>query len=1182
MQNSVDGKEKEFLNSQENFTWLSETMGIGLVEIHGNNKVILNSVAKRIFRNLQSPTSKDALANNFIGANSFLMFLENTGDITIETQVQFVNQEDKLTVYAKKFTGNIIQILFVLHPRKENAVPKELLVELERHESQLEITVAESMFEISRLNEELRRYKEDIEAIIEHSATQLKETEERLNTLSDNLPDGAIFRFSFDTKTDRTKQVYAGKFIQEIFGDSWNEFSDKQEAFSRIAFDADKHLFHGFNKKLANDKKGIDIEFRIIDKEGKINWLNLRAHANTEAKGHIYWDGFLLNYTHKKKLESNLQLAQTSIDRSKDPIYWFGEDAKIIFSNRAASELLGYTQSELENLRVIDISEGLSEENWPRMWQHLKSVKTNRRETNHLTKQGVKVPVEVKANFHTYENQEIVFVVASDISARKKAKQRIKYLQQFESLIVEISTRFINISYDEVNQNINSALQDICNFSKTDLAYIYIFEGGKNNLVKEYFCSDKKLYQTINKEQHVDIGTRYFQDLLSQGLVQVHDIGEFNSDNFIISECRRTGIRSFTNVALFYQNTFLGYFGVSNLEVGKVWEKDEMRLLQVVGDIFTGAVQRKQTVESLHKSEQTYREIYNASSETIIIHELGSGKIIDVNQSMLDMFCVDYNEALKLNLSELWEGPEPEEIHSRLTSVNEVVSNFEWISKKQNGEKFWSEVSIKKAKIHGHNRIISIVRDISNRKKSEMLLKENEEKYRMIVEGQNDLIVKVDTEGKFLFVSLSYCRMFNKSEEELIGNEFIPLVHEDDRESTMLAMEKLFKPPYSCYMEQRARTKDGWRWLAWNDTAVLDENNNVKEIIGIGRDITYQKMVENALRESEERFRSIVQNLSDVVFLLDEKATIKYVTPSSDEYLGIPVEELLGVNLFELIHSDDKWLAEENIAFHVSGNDFNIPYELRIRHKNGAFRMFEVKSQSMLKHPAVYSIIYTISDITERKLMEKQVLDAIIKTEEKERERFAKDLHDDLGPLLSSIKMYVGMLGKTKDEAKQNFIVNNLNDIVKEAISTTKDVSNDLNPHVLNNYGLVSALELYINKISTNTVIDFQQNIENTRYNTAIELSVYRISKELINNSIKHSNATKISLKLEERKSALYIYYEDNGKGINDSALIANKHNGMGLSNIISRAKSLNGSYNFHTNIENGFQFDLNVPLIQE
>jgi len=160
-----------------------------------------------------------------------------------------------------------------------------------------------------------------------------------------------------------------------------------------------------------------------------------------------------------------------------------------------------------------------------------------------------------------------------------------------------------------------------------------------------------------------------------------------------------------------------------------------------------------------------------------------------------------------------------------------------------------------KALIESQEKGIKLQQTITELKKSGKELRKSEEKYRLLVENQTDLLVKIDREGRFQFVSPSYCRLFGKTEEELLGKTFMPVVHPDDRESTAKEMEKLYHPPHTAYMEQRAMTKDGWTWLAWLDTAVLDEKGDVTEVIGLGRDISERMRAEEEKKKLETQLQ---------------------------------------------------------------------------------------------------------------------------------------------------------------------------------------------------------------------------------------------------------------------------------------------------------------------------------------
>jgi signal transduction histidine kinase len=200
---------------------------------------------------------------------------------------------------------------------------------------------------------------------------------------------------------------------------------------------------------------------------------------------------------------------------------------------------------------------------------------------------------------------------------------------------------------------------------------------------------------------------------------------------------------------------------------------------------------------------------------------------------------------------------------------------------------------------------------------------------------------------------------------------------------------------------------------------------------------------------------------------------------------------------------------------------------------------------------------------TDRLKTERRVLNAIINTEENEKKRFAKDLHDGLGPLLSTVKMSLSALNeKIRDQSGQE-ILQNTNHVVNEAINTIKEVSNNLSPHILSNFGLTSAINAFTAKINRTKAleIDFKSNMENQRLENDKEVVIYRAVCELINNSLMHSGASRIEIDLSKHEKFVTLQFSDNGRGFDTSKLDKEDSKGMGLSNIETRVKSIEGVF---------------------
>ncbi|MBW6500177.1 MAG: sensor histidine kinase [Bacteroidales bacterium] len=194
---------------------------------------------------------------------------------------------------------------------------------------------------------------------------------------------------------------------------------------------------------------------------------------------------------------------------------------------------------------------------------------------------------------------------------------------------------------------------------------------------------------------------------------------------------------------------------------------------------------------------------------------------------------------------------------------------------------------------------------------------------------------------------------------------------------------------------------------------------------------------------------------------------------------------------------------------------------------------------------------------------ERRVLNAIITTEENEKKRFAKDIHDGLGPILSTVKMSLSALNERIKDPSGTVILNNTNHLVNEAIATIKDISDNLSPHVLQNFGLSSAIGAFTSKINQTKAIrvDFKSNMENERLESDKEVVLYRSACELITNSIRHSGASRIEIELNKHEKFITLQFYDNGRGFDISLLGAEDNRGMGLSNIETRVRSVGGVF---------------------
>ena len=338
---------------------------------------------------------------------------------------------------------------------------------------------------------------------------------------------------------------------------------------------------------------------------------------------------------------------------------------------------------------------------------------------------------------------------------------------------------------------------------------------------------------------------------------------------------------------------------------------------------------------------------------------------------------------------------------------------------------------------------------------------------------------------------------------------------------------------------------------------------------------------EEALISSEKKFKFLFDYSSDEIFLADLNGRFIEVNKRACESLGYERDELIEMRFTDIKTPKYRELVSPNIKSLLEHG--KLTYESEHLTKTGSLVPVEMKSR-IITYNNQKVIISVSRNIAERKAMEQKMLSAIIETEEKERKRFAADLHDELGPILITIKLYTDLL--RKDEFKQvsrEEVLKNIDELSELAIRSVKEISAKITPNVLHDFGLASAIHEFCKFINETGVIniDVKTDKYSVKTRSLVETVLYQSTKELINNTVKHASAENITIELRSTETQIILYYRDDGIGF-DVKKQLELSIGLGLNNIVNKIRTIKGSCDFHSNTGEGLMVVITVKLDRE
>ena len=350
-------------------------------------------------------------------------------------------------------------------------------------------------------------------------------------------------------------------------------------------------------------------------------------------------------------------------------------------------------------------------------------------------------------------------------------------------------------------------------------------------------------------------------------------------------------------------------------------------------------------------------------------------------------------------------------------------------------------------------------------------------------------------------------------------------------------------------------------------------------------DITEQRRSEQALRDSEIRYREIVETAIEGICIVDANNRVTFVNPQFARMTGLPGIDLIGMSAFDLLMPEDVEHAREQFAKRYTGTGGHS--ENRLRRVDGSIVWTSVSTTMLTDSAGQFTgMLRMFTDVTDRKELERTragVVRRLVAAQEAERTRVAREMHDQLGQHLVGLSLGLNQLAQmTTDFSELNQLIRKLQVLSDVMSRDAHHLALELRPTALDDLGLSTAVSNYADDVASRYGIEVDVHCELTlRLDPAVETTVYRIVQEALTNVVKHARAQRVSVIVEHQEDLLRVIVEDDGVGFPADRLLRYgvPDRRLGLAGMRERAALVNGELEIESSVGHGTTLFLRVPL---